>query len=64
MYVLYKIIEDKKYCWGECDVKVDVKLIAPFSCESEASRICHIMNKENQNESITYKYGYLKDYQR
>lgn len=65
MYILYKIIEDK-YCWGECDgdVKVDVKLIAPFLCESEVSRICHMMNKENQNKNITYKYGYLKDYQR
>ena len=61
MYIIYKLLKNKIYCWDECIKNVDVKFISSHSSQSEASKMCNILNKENKDTSSLYKYTYFKD---
>jgi hypothetical protein len=61
MYVIYKVSVDKTYYIDDIDTKIEVKLIESYDNQSEAARLCSILSKENKDERVKYKYGYLKD---
>jgi GTP cyclohydrolase FolE2 len=61
MYIIYKIAINKTYGYDDFETKADIKFISHCPCQSEATKMCNLLNKERTDKNITYKYGYLKD---